>query len=259
MPKINDFDSEAQYYDLFEKKNQPSFNLIVDFLEKLFKKNNSKTILDVTCGTGAQAIPLAKRGFQTVGSDIGKKLLTIARRKSKGVSNIKLVHGDVRYTKFGKFDAVISMLNSLGYLNKKDFRKALININSNLKEDGLLVFDNTNKTCLDIGNFTADKIIDTAGEDNRTKFVRFCKSKYDKKSGIITTKWETVIQRNSQKPLEASGIWKRQTYTIEDLKSIFRQTGFQLENVYDRSLEKFEDRKSFSYLIVARKTSALGK
>jgi len=86
--------------------------------------------------------------------------------------------------------------------------------------------------------------------------VRFCRSKYDKKSGIITTKWERVIQRNFQTPLEASGIWKRQTYTIEDLKSMFKQTGFQLENVYDRSLKKFDDKKSFSYLIVARKTSS---
>lgn len=253
MPNINDFDSEAEYYDLFEKKNQPLYDLIIDFLENLFKKNNMKTVLDVTCGTGAQAIPLASRAFQVVGSDIGKNLIRIARRKSKGIFNLEFVHGDVRYTKFGKFDAVISILNSLGYLNKQDFKKALININSNLKENGLLVFDNTNKTCLDVGNFTTDTIIDTAGETDGIKFVRFCKSKYDKKLGIITTNWETLVQKNFRKPLEAHGIWKRQTYTIQDLKNIFEDAGFKLENVYDRLLKKFDDKKSFSYLIIARK------
>lgn len=253
MTNINDFNSEAKYYDLLERKNQPLFNSIINFLEKFFKQNNVKTILDVTCGTGAQAIPLAKKGFNVVGSDIGKNLLNIARRKSKNIPNIRFVYGDVRTSKFGKFDAAISMLNSLGYLNKSEFKIALKNINSNLNKNGFLIFDNTNKTCLDSGNFITEKIIDTAGEEDGTKFVRFSKSKYDEKSGIIRTKWETIIQENFSKPLKFGGIWKRQTYSQEDLVKIFAQTGFKLEKIYDRSLKKFDDKKSFSYLIVARK------
>jgi SAM-dependent methyltransferase len=256
MTKTNDFDSEAEYYDLFEMKNQPLYDSIANFLEALFKQGEVKTILEGTCGTGAQAIPLARRGFNVVGSDIGKNLLRIARQKGKGIPNLKFVSGDVRYSRFGRFDAVISMLNSMGYLDKTDFNKAVANIGSNLKDHGLFVFDNTNKSCLDAGNFTEDRIIDTAGEISNTKFVRLCKSRYDRRSGILTTEWNALVQNDSQKPLETKGAWKRQTYTVQDLRQIFRSTGFKLKDAYDRSLEKFDEKTSFSYLIVAEKVDS---
>ena len=252
--RINDFDSEAEYYDLFENKNQPLFDLINNFLKKLFLKNKIKTVLDVTCGTGAQAIPLSKKGFHVLGSDIGKSLLKIAAAKSKNLPNIKFVHGDARRSKHGKFDAVISILNSLGYLTKNDFKKALANINHNLSDNGLLIFDNTNRSCLDCGNFITDKIIDTAGERANIKFIRFSKSKYSKKTGIILTRWETLIQCGHRKPMKNDGLWKRQTYSLNDLKNIFNETGFKLENIYDRSLADFDEKRSFSYMVVARKT-----
>ncbi|MEW6070828.1 MAG: class I SAM-dependent methyltransferase, partial [Candidatus Thermoplasmatota archaeon] len=98
MVKINDFDSIAEYYDLLEQKNQPLYNLINNFLIKLFKENKARSILDFTCGTGAQAIPLAQQGFDVVGCDIGKNLLRIAKAKSRGL-NIKFKCGDVRFSK----------------------------------------------------------------------------------------------------------------------------------------------------------------
>jgi glycine/sarcosine N-methyltransferase len=253
MMNINDFDTEAEYYDLFEMKNQKLYDSFVDFLEKLFTKNGSRNVLDVTCGTGAQAIPLAKKGFKVLGSDIGQNMIRISKKKGEGVSNLSFKIGDVRKTKFGEFDAVISMLNSLGYLNKSDFEKALLNINSNLKMGGLLIFDNTNKTCLDSGNFTKAEIIDTAGELGIYKFVRFSKSKYDIKSGVIYTEWKTLVQNRFKEPIENNGVWKRQTYTAEELNKLLNKTGFVMEKVVDRSLKKFDKNTSFAYLIVAKK------
>ena len=165
--RVNDFDSEAKYYDLFESKIQALFDLINNFLTRLFLKNKVKTVLDATCGTRAKAIPLSKKGFHVVGSNIGKRLLRIAAAKSKNLPDIKFVHGDTRYSKYGEFDTVISILNSLGYLTKKYFKTALANINRNLHDNGLLIFDNTNRSCLDCEHFTMDKIIDTdLGEKN---------------------------------------------------------------------------------------------
>jgi|GEM_PF-1263978 len=255
MVKINDFNSEAKYYDLLEKNNQPFFLAIVDFLAEVFKKNKVDKILDITCGTGAQAIPFGQKGFTVVGIDIACELLKIARRKSKGSPNVSFVKGDARDSKVGQFGAVISMMNSLGYLSKDDFRKALLNINKNLTAGGLFVFDNTNKDCLEAGNFITDKTINTAGEENGIRFVRFTTSKYDKKTGIIVTKWEAAVQKGYSKPVNQAGIWKRQTYTQKEVEEIFSQTGFKLEQICDRNLGKFKTKKSFSYLIIAKKTN----
>lgn len=253
MQNINDFNSEAEYYDLFEKKNQLLFDKIIDFLVKIFKENNVKKILDFTCGTGAQTIPLSQKGFDVVGIDIAEKLLEIAKAKNEGVSDAKFYKGDVRNSRFGKFDAVISMLNSLGYLSKSDFSKALVNINNNLKLGGLFVFDNTNKDCLDAGNFITDKMIDAAGENNGIKFVRFAESNYDSKNGVITTKWSSAVQKGSTSPIKRAGVWKRQTYSNSEIEEIFNKAGFRLEQIYDRTLDRFDLKNSFSYLIIGRK------
>ena len=118
MVKVNDFDSEADYYDMFEKKNQPFYDIINEFLIKLFNENSVKSVLDVTCGTGAQVLPLSKKGFDVVGCDNCNKLLGIARVKCEKLGlKIDLHHGDVRISKFGNFNAVISILNSMGYLS----------------------------------------------------------------------------------------------------------------------------------------------
>lgn len=253
MAKVNDFNAEAEYYDLLEKKNQALFDAIVDFLAEIFRNNGVKKIIDFTCGAGAQAIPLSEKGFNVVGIDIAGKLLDVAKSKSKNNPNISFKKGDVRNSKIGEFDAAISMLNSLGYLPKNDFKKALANINKNLEMGGLFVFDNTNKECLDAGNFIADKIIDTAGEDNKTKFVRLAKSKYNKKSGIIITEWEAMIQKGFSKPIKRAGIWKRQVYSKGEIEDIFAQTGFEIEEIRDRNLGKFNPKTTFSYLIIAKK------
>lgn len=258
--RINDFNAEAEYYDLFEQKNQLVFARALEFLADVFRKNNVKKILDFTCGTGAQAIPLSQKGFIVVGADIAGNLLKEAEKKSRDFKNISFRKGDVRCSKFGEFDAVISMLNSLGYLEKSDFKKALLNINKNLKTGGLFVFDNTNKECLNSGNFITEKIIDAAGEDHGIKFVRFSKSRYEKRIGIISTKWDTIIQKGFVKPIYKTGIWKRQVYSKKEVEDLFGETGFKLEQIYDRAINKFEPFKSFSYLIIGRKIKpALGK
>jgi len=256
MKRVNDFNSEARYYDLLEEKNRSQFDAILRYVIRVFRKARVRTVLDATCGTGAQAIPLARNGFRIIGSDKAPDLLKIARAKSKGMARIKFRLGDVRSSSYGRFDGVISMLNSLGYLSKTDFRKALKNINTNLKDRGLFVFDSTNKGCLDSGRFSTRELIDTAGEISGVKFVRFGKSAYDKHTGILNTRWKSVIQVRYGEPAVKTGLWKRQTYTIEDLRCLFHQSGFRLVKVLDRTLGKFDEKKSFAYLVIARKVGS---
>jgi len=253
VKNINDFNAEARFYDLLEDKNRPLFDAILRYLAPVFRKERVRTILDATCGTGAQAIPLSKMGFRVLGSDKAPALLKIARGKSRSLPRVKFALGDVRYSRFGRFDAVISMLNSLGYLSKADFRKAVSNINANLPHRGLLVFDNTNKGYLDPGRFATGEYIDTSGEISGVRFVRFGKAKYDKRSGLLNTRWKAMIQEGFGKLVVRRGLWKRQTYTIRDLRHIFQATGFRLEKVLDRTLTRFDERKSFAYLVIARK------
>ncbi len=134
-------------------------NSVVD---KFLKKYGTKTVLDLTCGTGSQVLFLAKKGYEIVGSDFSPELLKIARKKAKEARlDLRFIDGDMRTIKVGKFDAAITMFNAVGHLTKAGFEKAIKNIGSNLKDGGIYVFDIFNLEALTeeiVSNFSMYKL-----------------------------------------------------------------------------------------------------
>jgi 2-polyprenyl-3-methyl-5-hydroxy-6-metoxy-1,4-benzoquinol methylase len=53
----------------------------IDFLVSSFRKNGITSILDVGCGTGDYAIPLAERGYEVTGIDASKERISIANQR----------------------------------------------------------------------------------------------------------------------------------------------------------------------------------
>ncbi len=77
-----------------------------------------KTILDVGCGQGRFAIPLAKRGFSITCLDISPAVLDIAGKKAKGINNISFIEGNaVDLSRFPNrsFDLVLSMDGAISF------------------------------------------------------------------------------------------------------------------------------------------------
>ncbi|MBH1940907.1 class I SAM-dependent methyltransferase [Mobilitalea sibirica] len=109
--------------------------------------NKVRTVLDCSCGTGLQAIGLAKEGFHVTGSDISNKMLEIARKNAEkdGIKDIHFIQADFRDIQSkmnGSFDAVISFGNSIPHLHRNcDILDAFTNIYNCLNNGGLAVFD----------------------------------------------------------------------------------------------------------------------
>ena len=133
------YDEEAEHYDVLNEENSRLINQVLD---ATLKKYKVETVLDLTCGTGSQVFWLKKRGYEVIGSDINANMLKIARDKAgKEDLDVKLLEGDMRTLKVGKFDAVITIFNAVGHLTKYDFEEAMQNIHENLNDGGLYVFD----------------------------------------------------------------------------------------------------------------------
>jgi ubiquinone/menaquinone biosynthesis C-methylase UbiE len=74
------------------------------------------TVLDVACGTGNVAVPLARRGAVVTGVDIAANLLVQARARAEAEKlTITFDEGDAEQLPYadGSFDAVVSMFGAM--------------------------------------------------------------------------------------------------------------------------------------------------
>lgn len=117
-----------------------------DLVEQLMGQYSTKpihSVLDLGCGTGSHAIPLAKRGHKVAGVDVAEAMLTRARSKVGPGVDISFHLGDVRTVRLNQtFDAALMMFAVLGYQHEnEDILAALKTARSHLHDDGVFVFD----------------------------------------------------------------------------------------------------------------------
>ena len=100
-------------------------------------------VLDVPCGFGRHAIPLADAGYRVVGVDRSQALLDEARRRAGNSRRPKLVRADYRDLPFAdaSFDAAVNLFSSLGYLGDQEDTRALTEIGRVLRPGGRLVIE----------------------------------------------------------------------------------------------------------------------
>ncbi|MEK3882582.1 class I SAM-dependent methyltransferase [Paenibacillus sp. PL2-23] len=110
------------------------------------------TVVDLGCGTGSLAIPLARSGFQVYGIDLSSDMLSVARSKwdetpqqavRSRAGTIRWLQQDMREWELGEpVDAVISFCDCLNYLTEEaDIEAALRRTYLALKPGGSFLFD----------------------------------------------------------------------------------------------------------------------
>lgn len=110
-----------------------------------------KSVLDLGCGPGRCAIPLARRGFSVTGVDRTGYLLAKARRRARAARvRIEWVRADMRdFVRPGAFDFVLSMFTSFGYFDdKREDVIVLGNMFASLRPGGTCLVDMMGKECL---------------------------------------------------------------------------------------------------------------
>jgi SAM-dependent methyltransferase len=142
---MKSFKKYGEYYDLIYKDKD--YERECDFLENIlqkYSKRHTKTILDIGCGTGGHAIPMAKRGYDVVGIDASEVMVERAQEKVKGTNlNLEFHVADIRnFNLRKKFDVCTAMFAVMNYLpENSDIQKALINVRKHLKPGSLFISD----------------------------------------------------------------------------------------------------------------------
>lgn len=107
--------------------------------------------LDLACGPGRYAIPLAQAGFDVTAVDLTGFLLDKAReRAAREGARVEWVQQDMReFVRPAAFDLVLNVFTSFGYFDDEaQNRRVLENIHASLKAGGMFVFDHLGKEVL---------------------------------------------------------------------------------------------------------------
>lgn len=118
--------------------------------------------LDVACGTGASALPLARLGYRVDACDISPGMLERARPKLEPFGG-RVFEADMRsLPTLGAYDLITCLDDAIDYLVEgEDLARAMRSFASVLSPDGVLVFDvNTLRTYRTV--FTTDFVEERA-------------------------------------------------------------------------------------------------
>jgi ubiquinone/menaquinone biosynthesis C-methylase UbiE len=154
----NVFDEMGVYWAEIADKNQTERQ--IQFLRKHIKPTGY--MLDLACGSGRHSIALNGEGYKIVGLDASRRLLRIAKQRSR---DIAMVLGDMCFLPFktGTFNAAISVDTSFGYLpSEADDKVSLAEVRRVLFKDGVFVIDVFNREYLTLkykgqNNLTKEK------------------------------------------------------------------------------------------------------
>ncbi|TCP53443.1 dTDP-3-amino-3,4,6-trideoxy-alpha-D-glucopyranose N,N-dimethyltransferase/N-dimethyltransferase [Tamaricihabitans halophyticus] len=121
------------------KDRSDESKLVTEWIRKI--KPDTRSVLDVGCGTGAHLGPLNETFEHVEGLDLAEPMLAIARKQLD--PTIQLHHGDMcDFTLQRSFDALICMFCSIAYAGDlARIRTAIANMAEHLNPGGVLIVE----------------------------------------------------------------------------------------------------------------------
>lgn len=142
-PSRDPYAEIAEFYDLEHDDHVADVEMYLQYVESA-----GDPVLEVACGTGRIAMPMAQAGNRVVGADLSEPMLDRARRRSEGKvdpSLLTYVSADMTEThtiQGGPFGVVIMALGALGHLATQERQlAALRSAHLALDPRGVLLID----------------------------------------------------------------------------------------------------------------------
>ncbi|MBI3297734.1 MAG: class I SAM-dependent methyltransferase [Elusimicrobia bacterium] len=211
-------------------------------------------LLDVCCGVGRHALPLAARGLRVTGLDVSRPYLAEARRRARKAGlALELVRGDMRRMPFSsRFDAAVNLWTSFGYFaSAAEDRAALRSIRRALKPGGLFLLDTINGGRLAY-ILRWQRSMELSGE-HWTELPDGTLILEDPESvdggRVLRTRW--LFLRGARREELLTRI---RLYTARRLTGLLRRAGFEVLRLYgEMSQTPYRERASRRLVVLARR------
>ena len=238
---------DGRHYDLAYS----NFTEDVDFWVGQARRHGGP-ILELACGTGRIAMPLAREGFEVTGIDLAESMLKQAGRNSSEEGlDVEWVKADMRYFSLGKtFPLVICPSQSISrMLTIEDLDECLSRVKEHLAPGGLFIMELYNPS-MEILN---------RREGERSPFLEY---EHPDGDGVVRVDFSSVYDRATQvqhltlhyslpgleeQPIEQISI--RMYFPLE-LEAMLNYNGFEVRAKYgDFECKAFESGDNHQILV----------
>lgn len=229
MKSETPFGAYAAFYDaLYREKDYVGE---CDFLEQIFARfaaSPVRKILDLGCGTGGHAVPLARRGYGVTGVDRSAQMLAVAREKGGRLGlSIRLEEGDIcSWRGCGMWDAVTAMFAVLSYqVDHEAVAAAIETARRHLGPRGLFVFDVW---------FGPGVVTDPPGEriketrEGDQDIIRCASSTLDLVHQIVEVQYSLIVANGRGKVERIRETHRMRFFFPNELELLLRAGGFRL-------------------------------
>lgn len=220
------FDEDYLYF--YTPRAEAVTEADVDAVWRLLELERGTRLLDLACGHGRIANPLAERGVRVTGLDATQLFLERARQEAaRRQIEVEYVHGDMRSLPWadGCFDRVLSWFTSFGYFDDDDNRRVLREAHRVLRPGGMLLIENNNLAEL-LPRWLPSVVIERDGD------LMIDRSTFDPIGGRASTE-RTVVRDGRVRRFRFSV----RMFVAAELRDWLLEAGFQIVEFVDHAGE----------------------
>ena len=193
---------------------------LVRLLEQLGVPSGG-AVLDLACGHGRHAIPLAQHGYRVTGQDLSRFFLSRAEEEARaaGVA-VRWIHSDMRVIPFDAvFDAAINIFTAFGYFDAEDEDlEVLRQVRRALKPGGVFLLETMHRDAL-VRGFQPHGI--TRHEDG---LLVLEERAFDQVSGRSHTRVTMIHPDGTRREHE----YRTRNYSATELARLFASAGMEV-------------------------------
>lgn len=207
---------EEMYEFIFPPEHLALGEEVAAQVEALAALPPGASVIDLGCGPGRVAVPLARRGHRVTGVDAQERYLERARAHAArdGVP-LALRRGDIaRLADEAAFDAALCLFTSFGYFaDPADDRRVLAGAHRALRPGGRLVLETAHR----------DGVVRLHGVREAVRGARRFREepRFDPVTGILETRWSVSAPQGAR-----AFTSRMRTYTATALARMLREAGF---------------------------------
>lgn len=221
--------------------------------EEVLLQSERNLVLDLGCGTGTLTEMMAAKGYDMVGIDNAREMLSIAmeKRDAAGSQTLYLLQDMREFELYSTVGTVISVCDSVNYLlEEEDLLQTFRLVNNYLYPGGIFIFDfntvykyeqvigdTTIAESREDCSFIWDNFYDPDEQINEYDLTLFVQEGEDENGPLFRRFQENHFQRG---------------YTLEQMTELVEQAGMKVELVLDADSHKPPCAESERIYILAR-------